>query len=794
MPMLLASCEYAVASERKTTVFLSYSRKDIDFAHRLNEELKQAGFHPLLDKTDIAPGEAWQDRLGKLIAEADVIVFSVSPYSAKSEICKWEISEAERLGKRIIPIIVAKVKPETLPATLTRLNFIFFHGEKFDAAFANLKFAIETDLSWVREHTRLAELASAWDTRKKSNALLLRGPALAEAETWISSQPQNASAPTELHRAFISTSRQNATMRQRYSLVAALLVAVVSLGLFVWGEINRREATAQKERAERNLNTATQTANDIIFELAQKFRGAKGIPIETTKDILGRAAQLQENLLKSGEFLPVLQRGQAVSLNNLSETFRTLGDSDTALGLAEKSAQIMEELIKKDQNDYGWKNDLSVSYLNMARSKKTIDETLPILNTALALLELSVSKQPDNLIWKSNLATVHEDIAQNFNARNQKPQALEQLQKARDLRIEIEKRDPKNQDNKLALSISDQNMGDVLLASARLTDAIKSYMASLNTIQTLANSDPNNTVWQNQLAFSADKLSAAQSQSGNLVEAIKNNSASIAILTALTVSDKGNAEWSRHLANSLYKFSDLQMRMNSLDDAIKSLESAIGISETLAMADPKNVQLQNDMAHGYNKMGNYYEFQKKLDLALGSYNKAYAITEANTEKDGSNNDLRHSLSLVGKSIGDVYASQRKFDEAAKAYDESLRIAESELRDAPKDSVARRQVLVLHSAFGELYALTNQMEKAREIFNSVLRDVETYANQNPADITWQRDLAVSHTKLGDAGENQKQNYEAALKIFNQLKETNRIEPVDLSLIPLLEGIIAKLPPG
>jgi len=41
-------------------VFISYSRKDEDFAQELLTGLDLVGFEPYLDKHDIAAGEAWE--------------------------------------------------------------------------------------------------------------------------------------------------------------------------------------------------------------------------------------------------------------------------------------------------------------------------------------------------------------------------------------------------------------------------------------------------------------------------------------------------------------------------------------------------------------------------------------------------------------------------------------------------------------------------------------------------------------------------------------------------------------
>ena len=67
-------------SGQKLKVFISYSRRDSsDFAEELGEGLKLAGFEPLLDRRDIAPGEDWEARLGGLIKRAETVVFLMSP-------------------------------------------------------------------------------------------------------------------------------------------------------------------------------------------------------------------------------------------------------------------------------------------------------------------------------------------------------------------------------------------------------------------------------------------------------------------------------------------------------------------------------------------------------------------------------------------------------------------------------------------------------------------------------------------------------------------------------------------
>jgi TIR domain len=50
---------------------VSHSRNDSAFAQMSAGALAERGFDAFLDRTDIGPGECWQDRLTGLIATAD---------------------------------------------------------------------------------------------------------------------------------------------------------------------------------------------------------------------------------------------------------------------------------------------------------------------------------------------------------------------------------------------------------------------------------------------------------------------------------------------------------------------------------------------------------------------------------------------------------------------------------------------------------------------------------------------------------------------------------------------------
>src|SRR3954454_4618374 len=157
------------ATGEKLSVFVSYSRKDSnDFAEELVVGLELAGFAPFLDRHDISAGEDWEARLGGLIGQSDTVVFVVTPESVKSDRCVWEVDQTVGLSKRLIPVIHKPVPDSDIPQQLSRLQFVRFEsGRGLNRSLAELAEALRLDLDWIREHTRLGELAARWQTKGK---------------------------------------------------------------------------------------------------------------------------------------------------------------------------------------------------------------------------------------------------------------------------------------------------------------------------------------------------------------------------------------------------------------------------------------------------------------------------------------------------------------------------------------------------------------------------------------------------------------------------------------------------
>jgi formylglycine-generating enzyme required for sulfatase activity len=234
--------------ETKTRVFISYSRKNLAFADKLEVALKTRGFEVLIDRQEIYAFEDWWTRIEALIGSADAVVFVISPESVVSDVTVKEVAHADSLNKRFAPIVYRQVETSAVPEVLRRLNFIFFDDlSRFEASADKLTEALQTDIVWIRDHTKFGEAARGWTAAGRPNGLLLRTPALEMAEYWIASHPRDAPEPTDDIHKFVAASRQSALSGQRLRRTALgsifTLMTAVIVGLVAW--INQAYIAAQ---------------------------------------------------------------------------------------------------------------------------------------------------------------------------------------------------------------------------------------------------------------------------------------------------------------------------------------------------------------------------------------------------------------------------------------------------------------------------------------------------------------------------------------------------------------------
>ena len=122
-------------------IFISYSKKDSDFAHKLADDLITAGFKIWIDRS-LQVGEDWEDTIESQIRGANDVIVILSPNAVSSKWVQHEGSIAYGLDKQMYPVLMEDIKTEDHPLWAKKYQYHSFVGKDYQTAFDALVAAL----------------------------------------------------------------------------------------------------------------------------------------------------------------------------------------------------------------------------------------------------------------------------------------------------------------------------------------------------------------------------------------------------------------------------------------------------------------------------------------------------------------------------------------------------------------------------------------------------------------------------------------------------------------------------
>jgi hypothetical protein len=107
-------------------IYLSYSRKDAEFAHALDKALMANGHQPVLDTIARAPGQDWRSIFAEGLKTADAFVVLISQPTL-SQHSLWELGTARTYASSVgkPAIISVAIEPLEVPLALRDIDVLF---------------------------------------------------------------------------------------------------------------------------------------------------------------------------------------------------------------------------------------------------------------------------------------------------------------------------------------------------------------------------------------------------------------------------------------------------------------------------------------------------------------------------------------------------------------------------------------------------------------------------------------------------------------------------------------------
>ncbi|MDD9892595.1 MAG: tetratricopeptide repeat protein, partial [Gammaproteobacteria bacterium] len=574
-----------------------------------------------------------------------------------------------KLNKRLIPLMHQDVEEAATPENIARLNYIFARKEdNFDHALDQLLQTLETNIEWVREHTRLGELAQRWQQQSQPVALTLRGEELNAAEHWIAEQPSKAPPPTSLHRSFISQSRLAASKRQRYWLIGAITVAVLAGTLAVWAEFNRRQAVAERERVERVLIKTTQATKDLVVNIAGEYATRQGVPRSLIIDILFQSRKLVDELAGIEESRPELLMNGGFALAELSDALRLQGEQQAALETALASVRVFQQLGKAGAVEEASQIALILAYDRLGDAQLQAQQTPHAMQSFKQGLDI-VKTLPTSDLQQRHLAIANENIANVLSIQGALEKALAlhlEVLATRRQQILIE---PDSAIAQRELAVSLENVGDLHIAQESPEQSIRAYRESLALAQKLADSNPTNTQWQQDLATANHKLGNALMALDEPSLALRFYRADQAISKQLLASDSEWIDWQQALMVSHERVGNASYRAGKAEDSLVAFSAALDLAKII-------IENEQQPPAWLANLAKLFQQVSLISQELGQGEQALAVAEeavTRIAQADSNSQL----------LPDLHNNVAWFALFQRQYQQALAAAESAIAKAPE---------------------------------------------------------------------------------------------------------------
>lgn len=341
-------------------VFISYSRKDKEFVLHLHSALAKLERDVWVDWEDIPATADWWREIEGGIDAANTFVFVITPDSLGSDVCRREIDYAITNNKRFVPVLRREADPgqeglNVHPAVNSH-NWIYFREtDVFDNAFKTLIDSIDTDLSYVREHTRLLVRAREWERGGSGSNFLLTGGEFRGAEAWLATAAGKHPPPTELHKQYILASRAAENRRQRMLLYGVSIAFLVAVALAIFGLTQSRiagdnAATAQVRVTEVALQAATAQAAEgtAVFEANRAEANAQ-------------TAQANYDLAQSNFNTAQAAQGTAVFEANANATAQIRAQSEANSRATQQSIAVTAQIQAEFNAERAERNALTAT-------------------------------------------------------------------------------------------------------------------------------------------------------------------------------------------------------------------------------------------------------------------------------------------------------------------------------------------------------------------------------------------------------------------------------------------------
>lgn len=261
-------------------IFISYSKKDKDFAWKLADDLIEAGHKVWIDRS-LQVGEDWRQTIEKQLAGADEVIVILSRNAIASKWVQHEGSIAYGLRKQMYPVLIEALSEDDLPLWASQFQFHSFLDIEYKKAFQAIHAVLtppnpiqdllDQQVSAYRQTGSLMGAAILQVVEEARDTLQVDGTAAELIEQSRKAIQAGRQKDLEQQRDLETTRRQRTAVLAS-GMVVALILSVISFSLYRTSNRNLENANVANTlvAAERNAAETAQAAAEGQRALAEQ--------------------------------------------------------------------------------------------------------------------------------------------------------------------------------------------------------------------------------------------------------------------------------------------------------------------------------------------------------------------------------------------------------------------------------------------------------------------------------------------------------------------------------------------
>ena len=565
------------------------------------------------------------------------------------------------------------------------------------------------------------------------------GVLLYKTLTGCSPYPGTTRTPTELARAICeseparpSTVGKRMLQDERQSASAAPLGFTKDLK----GDLDNIVLKALRKEPERRYASAEQLAEDIRRHL-------DALPVAATPDSASYRVSKFVRRHKTGVAATAL-----MVLVIIAGLAATLWEARVAVRERARAERRFND-VRKLANSVLFEFDNTIRDLPGSMPARSL-----VVKRALEYLDGLAEEARGDRSLQLEIASAYQKVAEvqgdpMFPNLGDSKGALESSRKALSILESLAREEPDNNQVRLSLASTHQQISDVLHFSGDTAGAVQNSGEALKIYESIATTLAKDPKFQNDRLTETYQYANLLKLAGGLDEAASQYRKAVALSQEMVAADPSDLQGKIHLATSLDGLGNVLQEKGDTAGALENRRQGLAIREELAKLNPNNAHYRRQLAFSHHNVGLSLVEAGDLTSALSNFRQELALFESLSAADPKDVQGRRNRSLAHKQIGDVLMHTRNFSEALVQYRSALEIDRELAALDPLNSQALLDLSFSETKSGSALGRMGQTREALAILRTGVARQEALLLKDPHHILLYNHLANSYTLLAQA---------------------------------------------